>query len=116
MNDLLFLTAQLADAIHLLDCMANEVDKKRGIAILEEIHTRFLSELQSGGWISVADRLPENGATVLCLLYNKEIISAKLDNTDWVSKYTKHLSVDDNYVEYWQPLPPTQKQEHENDE
>lgn len=62
------------------------------------------AEPQSG-WISVADRLPENGTTVLCLLYNKEIISAKLDNTDWVSKYTKYFSVDDNYVEYWQPLP-----------
>ncbi|ULJ60823.1 DUF551 domain-containing protein [Wielerella bovis] len=101
MNDLLFLTAQLADAIHLLDCMANEVDKKRGIAILEEIHTRFLSELQSGGWISVADRLPEPAETVLVFMDNG-VWSGFHDTENW---FIHGWSKNPFKVSHWQPMP-----------
>lgn len=86
---------------------------------LEEYQKEF-NELQdsdisiidnNSNWISVDDKLPEDGEYVLIQDYDGEIHMAWLGDNDWVAVSGIYDRFEFEEIPYWQPLPKPKQQE-----
>ena len=82
---------------------------------LKEYEKEF-NELQdlndnNSNWISVDDKLPEDGEYVLIQDYDGEIYMAWLGDNEWVAVSGIYDRFEFEEIPYWQPLPKPKQQE-----